>query len=188
MSNQESQFISVSQGTSIFPSNEVASNNPLSLLFDRLSNSTVQIISTAPMNAFNPNSPNTTEIGAGFVYDTQGHIVTGNHVLGGATIVDVVLRNGDIYTADVVGNDPYTDLAVLRIEGISNSTNDKTTTGILPDSTVSTVPDLPHVVGSQQQQQQLQTSQQELPPPILTPIPVGNSSEVQIGDQVVTIG
>ncbi len=188
--NQEIQFISFSQEAFTVPSGEAVDNNSLVSLFNRLSDSTVQIISTAPQNAFNPNSPNITEIGAGFVYDRTGHIVTGNHVLGGATTVDVVLNNGDIYTARLIGNDPYTDLAVLRIEGISNTTTAiDENTGMVTDSTVNTTPlDLPQVEEPQQQlqQEELQAEQQELP--LLNPIPVGNSSEIQIGEQVVTIG
>lgn len=186
--DQASQFISISQEASTIPLVEAAYNNSLASLFNRLSSSTVQIISTAPIIAFNPNSPNTTEIGAGFVYDKRGHILTGNHVLGGAATVDVVLSNGDIYTASVIGNDPYTDLAVLRIQGISNNTEDGASIGKVANSTVNTIPNLAQVEG--QQLQERQASQQELTPPlpVLTPIPVGNSSGVQIGDQVVTIG
>lgn len=185
--NQEFQFISFSQEAFSVPPSEAVDNDSLVSLFNRLSDSTVQIISTAPKNAFNPNSPNITEIGAGFVYDRTGNIVTGNHVLGGATTADVVLNNGDIYTARLVGNDPYTDLAVLRIEGISNTTTiDGTTTGMVTNSTVNNTPVLPQAEESQQPQPGRQDGQQELP--LLNPIPVGNSSEIQIGEQVVTIG
>ncbi|MGH9983026.1 MAG: S1C family serine protease [Nitrososphaeraceae archaeon] len=180
------QSISFSQEALTVPPGEAASNNSLVSLFNRLSDSTVQIISTSPKNAFNPNSPNITETGAGFVYDRTGHIVTGNHVLGGATTVDVVLTNGDIYTARLIGNDPYTDLAVLRIEGISNTTTIDENTGMVTNSAVDNTPDLPQSEELQQPQQELQTGQQELP--LLNPIPVGNSSEIQIGEQVITIG
>jgi len=53
--------------------------------------------------------------GSGFVYDTEGHIVTNYHVVQGAQSVVVSLANGSVYTATVVGQDPSTDLAVLSI-------------------------------------------------------------------------
>jgi S1-C subfamily serine protease len=54
--------------------------------------------------------------GSGFLYNTAGHIVTNYHVVANAESVSVALSNGEIYDAEVVGLDPSTDLAVLRIE------------------------------------------------------------------------
>ncbi len=54
--------------------------------------------------------------GSGFIYDTEGHIVTNYHVVAGAESVSVALAGGNVYPAEVVGTDPSTDLAVLRIE------------------------------------------------------------------------
>jgi S1-C subfamily serine protease len=54
--------------------------------------------------------------GSGFVYDTLGHIVTNYHVVADAESVSVALSNGEEYEAQIVGQDPSTDLAVLRIE------------------------------------------------------------------------
>jgi len=53
--------------------------------------------------------------GSGVVYDTAGHIVTNDHVAGAASAARVVLSDGRIYDADLVGTDPLTDLAVLHI-------------------------------------------------------------------------
>jgi S1-C subfamily serine protease len=53
--------------------------------------------------------------GTGFVYDTAGHILTNEHVVSGATSVKVQLHDGSTYTATVVGTDPSTDVAVLKI-------------------------------------------------------------------------
>ncbi|MEM4410216.1 MAG: trypsin-like peptidase domain-containing protein, partial [Candidatus Caldarchaeum sp.] len=44
-------------------------------------------------------------IGSGFVYDTEGHIVTNNHVVGGGTVFRVVFSDGSMFTAKVVGTD-----------------------------------------------------------------------------------
>ncbi len=54
--------------------------------------------------------------GSGFVYDAEGHIVTNYHVVQGAESVSVALSNGEMYEAEIVGTDPSTDLAVLKIE------------------------------------------------------------------------
>lgn len=55
--------------------------------------------------------------GSGFFYDTQGHIVTNNHVVDGATSISVTLQNQKTYRATVTGQDPFTDLAVIQIKG-----------------------------------------------------------------------
>jgi len=54
--------------------------------------------------------------GSGFVYDTQGRIVTNNHVIEGASEIEVVLADGTVLSAEVVGTDAYYDLAVLGVD------------------------------------------------------------------------
>jgi putative serine protease PepD len=54
--------------------------------------------------------------GSGFVYDSAGHIVTNEHVVDGATSVSVRLASGARYRATVIGTDPSTDLAVIKID------------------------------------------------------------------------
>jgi S1-C subfamily serine protease len=54
--------------------------------------------------------------GSGFVYDTEGHIVTNYHVVADAESVSVALAAGGVYTATIVGTDSSNELAVLRIE------------------------------------------------------------------------
>jgi serine protease Do len=55
-------------------------------------------------------------LGTGMLMDAQGHILTNHHVAGGATKLAVVLANGSRYTARLVGTDPKTDLAVIKID------------------------------------------------------------------------
>ena len=55
-------------------------------------------------------------LGSGFVIDgTAGIVITNNHVIDGADEVKVILQDDSEYTAEVVGSDPATDVAVLRI-------------------------------------------------------------------------
>ena len=53
--------------------------------------------------------------GTGFVYDDEGHIVTNFHVIEGADQLVVTLANGQQYEAELIGQDPTDDLAVIRI-------------------------------------------------------------------------
>ncbi|MBC7255193.1 MAG: trypsin-like peptidase domain-containing protein [Chloroflexi bacterium] len=54
--------------------------------------------------------------GSGFFYDREGHIVTNYHVVADAQSLTVSLREGEVYPATLVGADPSTDLAVIKIE------------------------------------------------------------------------
>jgi S1-C subfamily serine protease len=82
-------------------------------------------------------------LGSGFVIDEAGHIVTNYHVVEGANNMEVGFSGEDGVEAEIVGIDPSTDIAVLKI-------------------------------GSQAR--------------ALTPLPLGNSDAVQVGDSVVAIG
>ena len=54
--------------------------------------------------------------GSGFIYDSAGYIVTNNHVIDGASEIEVVLVDGTSLAAQVVGADSYYDLAVLKVD------------------------------------------------------------------------
>jgi S1-C subfamily serine protease len=56
--------------------------------------------------------------GSGFIIDTDGHIVTNNHVVDSASRVTVVFYNGMEAEAQVVGTDPDSDLAVLKVDAL----------------------------------------------------------------------
>jgi serine protease Do len=58
-----------------------------------------------------------TGIGSGFFISADGYAVTNNHVVDGATSVQVTTDDGAIYSAKVVGTDPTTDLALIKVEG-----------------------------------------------------------------------
>ena len=82
-------------------------------------------------------------LGSGFVVDKAGHVVTNYHVVQGAKQIRVSFSNGASMKATVVGTDPSSDLAVLKIDASSRA---------------------------------------------LTPLPLGNSDAMQVGDPVVAIG
>jgi len=84
----------------------------------------------------------TAGVGSGFVYDDIGHIITNDHVIYDAKKITVTFVDGEAFLAEIIGNDPYTDIAVIRI----NSTT------------------------------------------TLNPLPIGNSNNLKVGEQVATIG
>src|SRR5919202_2887452 len=131
---------------------------PLNAIFKKAENSVVQITSRLPiprnLTPGDQPQPPVTALGSGFVSDTQGHIVTNSHVVNGAQTADVTFVDGNRFTAKVVGNDVYSDIAVLKI--VSNSTE--------------------------------QTKQQQDALSSIKPLPIGNSSSVEVGDQVIAIG
>jgi serine protease Do len=56
-------------------------------------------------------------VGSGFIVSADGYAVTNNHVVNNASEVNVKLTDGSDYTAKVIGTDPKTDLALLKIDG-----------------------------------------------------------------------
>jgi S1-C subfamily serine protease len=81
--------------------------------------------------------------GSGFMWDKKGHIISNFHVVYQASALQVTLKDGASYDAEVVGVDPDHDIAVLKIKA--------------PDES-------------------------------LTPIPVGSSADLQVGQNVMAIG
>lgn len=81
--------------------------------------------------------------GSGFVYDKAGYILTNYHVVQDALSIEVTFIDGTVTQATVVGTDPYSDIAVVRVN-VSSS--------------------------------------------ILHPLPLGNSSRLQVGETVIAIG
>jgi 2-alkenal reductase len=54
--------------------------------------------------------------GSGFVWDIDGHIVTNAHVIDGAIHIEVTFNDGYVTSAELVGEDPFSDLAVIRVQ------------------------------------------------------------------------
>ena len=55
-------------------------------------------------------------MGSGFVVDPSGIIVTNNHVVEGAETIEVHFHDDTVLKAELVGRDPKTDLAVIRVK------------------------------------------------------------------------
>ena len=81
--------------------------------------------------------------GSGFVIDTNGHIVTNNHVVEGADEIDVTFADGSVAVAKVIGRDTYSDLAVIKVD---------------------------------------------LDETLLSPLTLGDSDQVKVGQRVIAIG
>jgi S1-C subfamily serine protease len=125
----------------------------LNSIFKQVENSVVQITRKVPPSSILPPGPeteNATTLGSGFVYDNKGRIITNNHVVGDAKIVDITLVDGNRYTGNVTGTDIFSDIAVIEIVGEN-------------------------------------LTEQSSPPP-LRPLLIGNSSELEVGEQVIAIG
>jgi S1-C subfamily serine protease len=128
-----------------------APNNILHDIFKQVQDSVVQITRTVPQTTIvmDPSQENRTALGSGFLFDDDGHIITNNHVVGDAKVVDITFTNGDRLRANVSSTDPYIDIAVLKIVEAENNT--------------------------------VQEGE-------LKPLPLGNSSSLVVGDQVIAIG
>ena len=110
-------------------------------LFSQTSKSVVQI------TVIDPLSNAQQALGSGFLYDKDGHIITNNHVVAfneGNNNYLVTFSNGNSYQAKLIGHDPYSDLAVLKLSDPIDI--------------------------------------------VLSPIPLGNSSSLRVGDTVAAIG
>jgi S1-C subfamily serine protease len=108
--------------SSTVPAAPVSDDERLSVseVYDRAAPGVVQITSTSAT----PDNPTVgpleqapqQALGSGFVIDKSGHIVTNYHVIEGANEVEVSFSNQDTLRATIVGSDPSTDIAVLRVQ------------------------------------------------------------------------
>ena len=64
-----------------------------------------------------PREENISSLGSGVIVSADGYVLTNNHVIEGADQIEIALNDGRKAQAKVVGTDPETDLAVIKIEG-----------------------------------------------------------------------
>jgi serine protease Do len=76
----------------------------------------VTLNNTSNFGLFSNGTQSSSALGSGFVWDTSGNIVTNDHVVEGATSINVTFADGTILPATVVATDPYSDLAVIKVD------------------------------------------------------------------------
>ncbi len=89
-----------------------ADEQAFSKIYNTVSPSVVSISVTGQ----NATDGNYSAMGTGFVLDTNGHIVTNNHVVDGANTIEINFLDGTIVAGKIVGLDPDSDLAVLQVD------------------------------------------------------------------------
>ena len=70
-------------------------------------------------NLYGESAPKKIGSGSGVIISPDGYIITNDHVIEGASEIEVTINNNKVYKALLVGSDPYTDIAVLKIESKS---------------------------------------------------------------------
>jgi S1-C subfamily serine protease len=91
-------------------------------IYERAASGVVQITTTTESGfSTGPSGTPAQHRGSGFVVDKAGHVVTNFHVVDGADEISVSFSNRDTVEADLVGTDPSTDLALLRVDARSSA-------------------------------------------------------------------
>lgn len=98
------------------PSSVQASNSPAVSVYEKLAPSVVLVTNQqAAQQGIFGETTDATDWGSGVIFSSNGYIVTNDHVVENASKVTVTLSNGTTYPATIVGQDPSTDLAVIKI-------------------------------------------------------------------------
>ncbi len=85
-------------------------------VYEKVSDGVVNVTSTAVQMDFFFNAFPTQGSGSGSIIDTKGHILTNHHVVANAQKLEVTLADGSKWPAKLVGSDPDSDLAVIKID------------------------------------------------------------------------
>ena len=130
----------VERQTAIASTSVSASGPTIHQIYERAHKGVVEITgseTTSTKTPFGAQKQKATVQGSGFVYDLNGHVVTNFHVVQGTSSMKVAFIDGSIYPASVVGDDPSTDLAVLKVAADRKSTrlnSSHTMTSRMPSS------------------------------------------------------
>jgi S1-C subfamily serine protease len=98
------------------PAGNTSSSSTIADVYERTYKSVVEITASGFGSDQFGNQSEQQAQGSGFVYDEEGHIVTNQHVVDGSSSLSVRFWNGTRRSAEVVGTDPSTDLAVLKVD------------------------------------------------------------------------
>jgi len=123
----------------IVTGDESTSGEPLADLVTRLNPAVVTVINKQLFKGFFNSGADLQPVGSGtgFIVSDDGYIVTNNHVVEGSNAIDVIFDDGTSVEAQLIGTDPFTDLAVLKIEGVVPATVALGSTSVLrPGDTV----------------------------------------------------
>src|SRR3954470_5238720 len=96
--------------------NGSAASNAIETVAAQVSPAVVTITSSSTASSVNPFSVPETGVGSGFIYSSDGRILTNNHVVEGADTLTVTLKDGTDVPARVVVTDPDHDLAIVKID------------------------------------------------------------------------
>jgi serine protease Do len=88
---------------------------PVAEVARRIEPSVVQVnVSSIQTSPYGPREAR--GLGSGVIYREDGYIITNNHVVADADTVNVAFADGSVETGEVVGGDPYTDIAVVKVD------------------------------------------------------------------------
>ena len=97
-------------------SGDIPENEPTAQVAAQVSPSVVQVnVQGVQRNQFG-GTQEARGLGSGVIYRRDGYIVTNNHVVEGASEVNIAFADGSTERGEVVGTDPFTDLAVVRVD------------------------------------------------------------------------
>lgn len=88
----------------------------ISTLHDKEADNPENDIETNVETIFNREKSNQVSLGSGFIIDENGYIITNNHVIDKASAINVVLADNTTAEAVIIGKDPKTDIALIKID------------------------------------------------------------------------
>ena len=97
-------------------SGDIPEDEPVAQVAAQTSPSVVQVNVQAVQRGQFGGTQEARGLGSGVIYRRDGYIVTNNHVIQGANEVNVAFADGTTESGEILGTDPYTDLAVIKVD------------------------------------------------------------------------